>query len=260
MYDVTINIVAYKNYDDIIVAIDSLDKYTSSSIKKKLYVIDNSELNDSDPSKIDFMNKINDYGFVEYIDTKKNLGFGKGHNYNIDKLDSRYHIIMNPDIILTEDSLSVLIDFMSDKRIGMCVPKLVDTEGNMQLVYRRELTVFDLFVRMFCKNMFEKRYKYHTMQNRDYSKPFIVPFAQGSFLFVRTQLYKQIGGFDDRFFMYMEDADLCKRINNESKLVYCPYTSVIHKWEKGSHKNIKLLKIHIQSMISYFNKWGWKLS
>ena len=59
--------------------------------------------------------------------------------------------------------------------------------------------------------------------------------------------------------MYVEDADLCKRVNQISKLMYYPDTKVIHKWEKGSHKNKTLLKYHIQSMIYYFKKCGWKV-
>ena len=53
----------------------------------------------------------------------------------------------------------------------------------------------------------------------------------------------------------MEDADLCKRVNQLSKLMYCPYATVIHRWEKGSHKNMKLFKIHLKSMFLYFKKW-----
>ena len=83
-----------------------------------------------------------------------------------------------------------------------------------------------------------------------------VPFGQGSFLVVRTNLMKQLDGFDERYFMYVEDADLCKRINQVSTLQYFPYTSVIHLWEKGSHKNPKLMKWHIQAMVKYFKKWG----
>ena len=97
------------------------------------------------------------------------------------------------------------------------------------------------------------------MQDMDYGKPFQVPFAQGSFLVVQTGLFQQIGGFDERYFMYMEDADLCRRVNMASSLLYCPDTEVIHKWERGSHKDKKLRRMHVESMIRYFSKWGWKL-
>lgn len=124
---------------------------------------------------------------------------------------------------------------------------------------RETLTVFDMFLRMFTKNVFKKRKSYHSMRDMDYSHPFEVPFGQGSFLVIRTDLWKSLNGFDDRFFMYLEDADLCRRVNENSKLMYCPDAIVIHKWEKESHRNKALFKVHIQSMIKYFNKWGWKL-
>jgi hypothetical protein len=97
------------------------------------------------------------------------------------------------------------------------------------------------------------------MQSSNYDKPFRVPFGQGSFLVIRTELFKEISGFDERFFMYLEDADLCKRVNEISEVVYFPGTTVIHKWERGSHKNLKLFKMHMKSMFKYFSKWGFKL-
>ena len=96
------------------------------------------------------------------------------------------------------------------------------------------------------------------MQYEDYSKPFQVPFGQGSFLVIKTELFKRINGFDERYFMYMEDADLCKRVNQVSKLMYFPGATVVHKWQRGSHKNKKLFKYHIESMRHYFKKWGYK--
>jgi len=146
----------------------------------------------------------------------------------------------------------------NDPSVGMVIPNIVDQSGKRQLVYRKEVTIFDMFIRMFCKELFPKRIAKHTLQDQDYSKTFQVPFGQGSFLVIRTDLFKKIGGFDDRFFMYMEDADLCKRVNQVSKLMYYPGATVIHKWEQGSHKNKILFKYHVQSMNKYFKKWGYK--
>lgn len=96
------------------------------------------------------------------------------------------------------------------------------------------------------------------MKDMDFTKPFQVPFGQGSFLVVRSELFKDLGGFDDNFFMYCEDADLCRGVNQVSKLMYFPGARVIHKWEAGSHRNKTLFKYHVQSMKYYFKKWGWK--
>lgn len=255
-FSLSISIVAYHNYDEIKTAIETLYNFTPVSISKKIYVVDNSCATDELSG---FKSFISGYSDVKYICTNENLGFGKGHNYVLDILDSKYHCIMNPDIVFCEDAFSKIISYMDENPdVGMIIPNIIDENGNRQQVYRKELTVFDMFIRMFCKRLFPKRIADHSLQGMDYSKPFQVPFGQGSFLVIRTGLFKELGGFDDGFFMYLEDADLCKRVNNVSKLMYIPYASVIHKWEKGSHKNWKLFKIHLASMKYYFNKWGWK--
>lgn len=68
---------------------------------------------------------------------------------------------------------------------------------------------------------------------------------------------EKVGGFDERFFMYAEDLDLCRRIGEVSKTMFYPGVSIYHEYEKGSYKNRKLLKYHICSVVKYFNKWGW---
>lgn len=258
MKTLSISIVAYRNYADIMDAVNTIEKYTNESIDKLIYIVDNSCYEDDNELKAQFIDFLSQWKDVKYLDAKENLGFGKGHNFIIDIIDSRYHAIVNPDILLIEDSFQKIIDFQDRENIGVVVPKLTDEEGEMIKAYRREVTIWDMFIRFFCPGMFEKRKSYHTMDEMDYTKTFDVPFAQGSFLVVKTELLKELQGFDDRYFMYMEDADFCKRVNEVSSIKYFPGTSVIHKWEKGSHKSTKLLKYHLQSMCSYFKKWGFK--
>ncbi len=260
MKDLSITIVSYHDEEDVKKAVDSIEAHTPKSISKQIYIVDNAEASDSkeNAGMSAFKELTQKYEDVIYLSTGENLGFGCGHNYVLEQLDSKYHAIVNPDIIFEEDVFSKLLAFMEDEKIGMCVPRLVDEEGTLLAVYRRDLTVWDMFIRMFLKGAFKKRQAYHTMQDADYTKPFHVPFAQGSFLVIRTDLFKQLRGFDERFFLYMEDADLCKRVNQVSCLCYCPDATVIHKWKKGSHKSGKLFKLHVKSMFSYFCKWGWR--
>jgi GT2 family glycosyltransferase len=68
---------------------------------------------------------------------------------------------------------------------------------------------------------------------------------------------RTVGGFDERFFMYLEDVDLSRRIGRVARTVYVPYVSLIHAYEKGSYKSMKLFFYHVHSAIRYFNKWGW---
>ena len=253
MKDLSIAIVAYNDEEDVKNAVESILRWTPDFISMTIYIVDNS-------TKENTLKDLESEDKVVYISAGKNLGFGGGHNVVLPKLDSKYHAIVNPDILLNEDAFSKIISFMDKEGCGMCVPRITDEEGNLLKVYRREVTVFDMFIRMFIKGGFKKRRAYHTLQDKDYSKPFKVPFAQGSFLVIKTELFKALNGFDERFFLYMEDADLCKRVNQTSTLLYCPDATVIHKWERGSHKNLALFKLHVSSMVKYFLKWRRSLS
>jgi len=258
----SVTIVAYHNYEQIKTAITSIERYTSPAITKKIYISDNSVFENSAVSKekSDFMTFLAKYKDVEYIDNKENLGFGRGHNVVIDRIESDYHAIVNPDIEIKEDVFSAILSYMNEENtVGMVIPKIVDENGQIQAAYREYPTILDVFIRMFCKSLFKKRQAEHTLQSKDYTEPFQVPFAQGCFLVIRTEIFKALRGFDDRYFMYMEDTDLCRRVNEKSRVMYYPGASVTHAWEQGSHKNMKLMKIHIKSMLSYFNKWGWEL-
>ncbi len=253
----TISIVVYKSYADILLLLDDIEKYVSKDLNKQIYIVDNSAFPEGNPDRDDFCRRLSKYADVKYIDAGGNIGFGAGHNLILTQTDSKYHAIVNPDIRLKDDAFSKIISYMDENPdVGMTIPRLTDDKGNLQSVYRRELTVIDMFLRMFIKKGFKKRKAYHTMQDMDYTKPFNVPFGQGSFLVIRTDLLKKLNGFDERFFLYMEDADLCKRVNQISQLMYYPGAEAIHNWERGSYKNKKLFITHVKSMIKYFGKWG----
>lgn len=257
MIPLTISIVTYHDYDDVLKAIETIEKYTS--IEKKIYIIDNSCLLKTDKKRMDFEKALSEYRDIEYINSGKNVGFGSGHNLVLRKLDSKYHAIVNPDVTLKEDAFSKLIAYMeTHEDCGMCIPKIVDDQGKIQEAYRKELTVWDMFIRFFIRGIFTRRVNEHCMKAMDYTVDFDVPFAQGCFLLIYTDLLKKIDGFDERYFMYLEDADLCKRVNEITKVKYVPDCSVVHVWKQGSHKNWRLFRYHMQSMVRYFNKWGWK--
>jgi GT2 family glycosyltransferase len=81
--------------------------------------------------------------------------------------------------------------------------------------------------------------------------------VSGCFLLVRSGILREIGGFDERYFMYLEDVDLVRRVGKSAEVMYEPSVFVVHAYGKGSYRNFKLLAYHILSAIKYFNKWGW---
>lgn len=270
---ISLSVVLYRDYRTPAAMIRSLMQFTDSRLQFQIIAVDNSNLDSGDPlveKRNRFVSEFSNddvgpgaapiaHRFL-YVDVHENLGFGRANNVALNMVNSQYHVFVNPDILFIDDTLTTLKSFMdAHPDVGMCIPRMVDTEGHPLKVYRRDITVLDAFNRMFLKNRLRKRDYWHTMSNEDYSKPFRVPFGQGSFLFARTKLLKQLGGFDDSYFMYLEDADLCRRVNQVSQLVYCPDAVVVHKWEQGSHKNPRLFKEHLKSYAIYFRKWGLSL-
>lgn len=251
---ISISIVAYKNYDKILNVVKSINKFTIG-ITKEIIIVDNTEL----PYKNgEMISNIECQKDTKVISAGKNVGFGKANNLAFREAKGSYFAIINPDILLLEDSLTKIIEYMKNNSdVGAVIPKLVDKRHKLLQVYRRKITLWDIMVRYINPfGIFNRRTYFHTMKDKDYDNPFVVPFGQGSFLVVKASIYKKVHGFDERYFMYLEDADLCRKINSVSELVFFPYTTVIHLWQASSHKNLKLMFMHFASMIKYFKKWG----
>lgn len=220
-----------------------------------IYIIDNS-LNDSLRSVQHISNKI------IYIHNA-NLGYGAGHNIAINKaleLKNKYHIVINPDIYLEGNSINILKEYMDNHpNVGLVMPQILYPNGEIQYLCKLLPTPIDLIIRRFIPiSSYQEKsnYKYE-LRFTNYDKEMEVPALSGCFMFIRCSVLDKIGGFDERFFMYAEDLDLCRRIGEISQTIFYPNAKVFHAYEKGSYKNKKLLKYHIISIIKYFNKWGW---
>ena len=102
-----------------------------------------------------------------------------------------------------------------------------------------------------------KRARRFEMLDSGYDHVMNVPFLSGCFMFLRVSALKQIGLFDERFFMYGEDIDLSRRMHKCFKTLYYPDVTIIHHHEAASYKSLKMMFVHIRNIIKYFNKWGW---
>lgn len=102
----TVSIVAYNNYKEIEEAIATMQKYSSPELTKKVYIVDNGATISDPLESEEFIKYVNTIDELEYVNAGSNLGFGKGHNLILDRLDSEYHAIVNPDILFCEDAFS----------------------------------------------------------------------------------------------------------------------------------------------------------
>lgn len=235
-----------------------IDSYFAYQGEKQLFLVDNSP---SDELKnIVAMYPNNE---IHYIFNNANMGYGKAHNIAIRKSIEQgqpYHIILNPDIIIEKGALEKLTDYMEQHpEVGNIMPKIIYPDGELQYLCKLLPSPIDLIFRRFIpvkkwKEAINKKYELHSF---GYDKIMNVPNLSGCFMFLRTEVLKQVGLFDENIFMYLEDIDLNRRIHSKYQTIYYPEATVIHEHQKESYKSKKLLKAHIKSAIYYFNKYGW---
>jgi len=253
-YDLTASIVTCRN--DTIMLQKAINSFLNTEMAIRLIVVDN--------SPCDEIRKICNDNKIEYVFNNANIGFGAGHNIAIRRILelSKYHLVLNPDIYFSKGNLEKLYNFMENNNdVGLVMPKILYPDGSLQYLCKKLPTPFDLilrrFIPSFLKPLFRKRLDSFEFKDRDYNEIMSVPGLSGCFMFIRTGIFKEIGMFDERFFMYAEDTDLCRRIGNKYKTMYYPEAVIYHEYAKGSYKSNKLLMVHINSAIKYFNKWGW---
>lgn len=247
-------IVSYNNQDIITQAIRSVLDHTKG-VDLELYIYDNA----STDRTVEVIKE--EFQQVWLMQSKKNRGFGRGHNKVIPRLTSRYHVIINPDILLQEDAITEIVSYMeAHPDVHLAVPKFLNADGSEQFTPKKAPKFKYMLSGRFEKfgGIFKRWRDEYTMRNEVITEPVDISFCGGCFMVIRTEVFKQIGGFDPRYFLYNEDADLTREVKQLGRAVYIPTISVVHLWARAYMKNKKYLWIQIQSMLKYFWKWRGK--
>ena len=245
-----VSIVLYKHpVSEIAPLVECLQQ---SKVVSQVFLIDNSPVENPDFKTLN----------VTYQFTGKNSGYGAGHNIAIRQTleqDLPYHLVINPDIAFQPEILSEIVDFMNNNpEIGLLMPKILYPTGEIQYLCKLIPTPFDLIIRRFLpKSWTLERTKEFELRASGYNHIMNVPYLSGCFMFLRTEAIREVGMFDERFFMYPEDIDLSRRINRHFRTVFYPEVSIVHNHAHSSYMNTRMMFIHMFNMIRYFNKWGW---
>ena len=188
----------------------------------------------------------------------KNLGFGAGHNVASRYFNAAYkvHLILNPDVFISPQTIDEVVAYIKDNEaVSLVSPRLLNEDGSIQNICRFLPTVQGLAVRFLTKyfavgvDRLEDEFNFTT-------KPIVVPAIHGACFFVKERDFLDVGGFDEDYFLYVEDIDLCRQLGNLGSIVYLPVCTAIHTHAQGSYKSLKLFLYHLRSFVVYFRKWG----
>lgn len=237
---ILISIVSHQQGDLILKLLNDIQQVCDH---KNLYVVITKNI----PEKIHF--KENDFNFMlKIIENKTPKGFGANHNNAFRFRDSNFFAVLNPDLRLIQDPFYFLSSRLSDKQLGIISPLIVNTENIIEDNARRLPTPFKLLKRNF---LFNKRNKFD-YKIEDF---FLFPdWIAGIFMMFSSTVFLRMNGFDERYFLYFEDVDLCSRLRLAGyKVVLDPSVKVIHEARRKSHKNIQYFIWHVLSGLRFFS-------
>jgi GT2 family glycosyltransferase len=247
-----VSIVLYRT---AVTAIEPLLRQLLEQGARLVYLVDNS------PKDFDTFQGWTPPPRVVVIATRRNLGYGRANNIAI--RDSvrrhRYHLVCNPDIELSPNTLAGLYNLMESRPdVGLCSPRIVGTDGTLHHLCKRLPSPLDLAIRRFAPaTWFEAQRAHYEMRDQSYDRSMEAPFLSGCFMFFRSLVLDRLDGFDERYFLYIEDLDLSRRAAVLARNLYTPDIQIVHGAQRGAYKSLRLLRYFSVSVLKYFNKWGW---
>lgn len=233
-------------------------------------LIDNSERSDLALTSFDILQEqlqvveIN----LQLLSGHGNIGYGAGHNLLLEDLESDYHLMLNPDVVLDRECLAKgLACLIDDENKAMVSPTAHNENGKNQYLCKRYPSVLILFIRGFLPRILQRlfssrlgHYEMHDLYSGTSSNlpPCTVPIISGCFMLCRTVALKAIKGFDESYFLYFEDFDLSLRMRSTGAVSYVPSMKILHGGGNAAKKGFKHIRIFITSGIRFFNAHGWR--
>lgn len=198
---------------------------------------------------------------VRLVENTENTGFSRAVNQGIRATSGDWFLILNPDTRLKSGSLNALLEFgMANSDAGILGPRLVNPDGTLQHSCRRFYTFRTLlyrrtFLGRWMKN--NRTVREHLMLDYDHRDPRVVDWVLGGAMLVRRRAADDVGGMDERFFLYFEDVDWCFRMAKRGwKVWYAPVATVEHHHRRESARDLKGLARHIMSSLRFWEKWS----
>jgi GT2 family glycosyltransferase len=268
MHDVNVVIVNYKTREEILKCLKSLfNDAKNSGLDLHITIVDNGS---DDEIQNPVLNVCSDTK-LKFIKHNKNLGFARAQNSGIKDTRAKYHFALNPDTVFIEGQnvIKKMYDFMeSNDKVGIAGTKIIYPDGSRQNSCYRFPKFFQPFysrTKLGKIGSGKKTADYYFMRDFEHDETIPVDWLMGAAMFVRQKAIEDVGHFDERFWMYAEDSDWCRRMWEKNWQVYFVHDAVIkHDHGRGSAKvpgivksllTNKLARAHLKSWLQYMWKW-----
>lgn len=233
--------------------LESLYSTGKPKVSFELIFVDNC----STDGTIDFIRE--NYPSVKLIQNKEKYGFARNNNIGVEHATGNYILILNPDIILTPGAIDKLYNYaVNNQSCGIVAPKLENRDGSLQYSARKFPSIKTLLNRIITKgndDSANKNVQSYLMTNLPMDEPSEVDWCMGAALLLSHKFYNKLNGFDEKFFLYVEDMDLCYRCwELGKKVIYYPLSRMTHVHQRSSKRLNKKTLIHFKSFFYFFNK------
>jgi GT2 family glycosyltransferase len=172
-------------------------------------------------------------------------GFAANHNQAFRSAHGDYFCVLNPDVRLISCPFAALLDCLNNPAIGVVAPQVLSPSGHIEDSARRFPSPGKIFAKLFGNT--------RPLDYPQQHEAFPVDWVGGMFMLFPRQIYQDISGFDERFFLYYEDVDLCARLCLARLQCWlCPVAQVVHDAQRSSHRRLKYLAWHLRSMLRFF--------
>lgn len=204
---------------------------------------------------------------VCFLTNRDNPGYGRAVNRLVVRLGHLplYIGVLNTDLSWQPGTFEQLLGWLQKHPdVSLAVPQILDEAGTAQKLCKHHPTVLGLFSRRFLPDWLKpswlKHYdRWYVMADQDYQDVFEASYLSGCCMLIRSDAFRRAGGFDERYFLYLEDADLTRTLARSGRCVHLPVAGVVHGWGRGNYRNLGLMAVNLASAWHYFRKWGWAL-
>jgi N-acetylglucosaminyl-diphospho-decaprenol L-rhamnosyltransferase len=184
---------------------------------------------------------------LEVVRNAAPRGFGANHNAAFKQASADHFAVLNPDLRLPQDPFKVLLPALADPAVGAVAPRIVDPEGRPEDHARAFPTPLTILAKLGGSRP-------HVRGDAS-GAPFRADWIAGMFMLFRSEAFAAVGGFDESYFLYYEDVDLCARLATAGMRVEVhPAASAVHAARRESHRNPRFLLWHLGSMARFFGK------